>query len=62
MLATPRSATFKGDAIGTVATGGRQYTATGNVRLDWNFRSRTGDLNISKFDRNKSCGKMAYPT
>jgi len=44
------SATYRGDAIGNVETGGNQYTATGKMDMTWYFRPRTGTLNITDFD------------
>ena len=44
------SATYKGDAIGNVVSGGKQYTATGEMNMTWNFQPRNGSLNINNFD------------
>jgi hypothetical protein len=49
------SATYDGDAIGTVSTdlfGSQEpYTARGDMEMTWNFQSRSGDMTISKFDQ-----------
>ena len=47
-------ATYAGTAIGTVATdlfdGQSIYVATGDLGMNWNFGTRSGDLTISSFD------------
>jgi hypothetical protein len=47
-------ATYTGSVIGNVAslgeTGWNTYVATGNLNMNWNFASRSGDLTISNFD------------
>ncbi len=54
-------ATYKGDAIGTVATNGQQYTATGDMDMSWDFRKRSGLLSISDFDGKDFSGLMLAP-
>ncbi len=49
------SAIYNGTALGTVArnlgtNNIQQYLAKGDMALNWNFSSRTGNLNISNFD------------
>ena len=44
-MPTRGSATYSGDAIGTVSTNGQQYAATGDLGMSWNFGS---DLVCSK--------------
>ena len=39
-----------GDAIGNVVNSGKQYTATGDMNMNWNFADRTGLLTINNFD------------
>ncbi len=41
---TKLSATYAGQAIGTVNNNGAQYVAGGSVNMDWNFGDRTGTL------------------
>ncbi len=53
------TATYAGDAIATVSTnllysysenGWTTYVATGDLNMNWDFATRTGDLTISHFD------------
>ncbi len=49
------SAIYNGTALGTVArnlgtSGIQQYVAKGDMALNWNFNSRTGNLSISNVD------------
>ena len=49
------SASYEGDAIGTVASKSangtwNQYVATGDLDMSWNFASRKGQLDITNFD------------
>ncbi len=61
-MPTTGKASYAGDAIGNVVNGGRQYTATGNMNMDWNFGKRSGLLTISQFDNNRSfSGLMVAP-
>ncbi len=53
-IPTGGSATYTGDAIGTVATGGRQYVATGGMNSTWHFNKRLNTINITNFDRDKN--------
>ena len=55
---TATSATYRGDAIGTVATGGKQYVVTGSMNMNWDFKHRAGTLNINKFDGKNFRGPM----
>jgi hypothetical protein len=54
LAALGATATYDGTAIGSVArlaeTGWVEYTATGDLHMDWNFGQRYGTLEISKFD------------
>ncbi len=45
------SATYRGDAIGTVNNNGAVYTATGDLKMTWDFAERTGTVGIKNFDR-----------
>jgi hypothetical protein len=47
---TNMSASYTGDAIGTVNNNGQQYAATGGMSMGWNFGSRSGTLAITDFD------------
>ena len=60
-IPTTGSATYKGDAIGTVASNGKQYVATGDMNMNWSFRNRLGILAISNFDNKSFSGNMAAP-
>src|SRR5690606_17283160 len=45
------TATYRGDAIGTVNNAGSIYTATGDLKMTWDFADRTGTIGIKNFDR-----------
>ena len=60
-IPTTGSATYKGDAIGTVASNGKQYVATGDMNMNWSFQKRLGILAISNFDNKSFSGNMAAP-
>ena len=49
-LPTTGSATYAGDAIGNVNNNGKQYVATGDMDMSWNFGKRSGRLDITHFD------------
>lgn len=44
------TATYTGNAVGTVSNAGSQYIATGAMQATMNFGSREGDVAISNFD------------
>lgn len=44
------TATYRGDAIGTVNNEGDIYTATGDLYLGWDFAAREGNIEITDFD------------
>jgi len=44
------TATYRGDAVGTVRNGSETYTATGDLYMGWDFASRQGSLEITDFD------------
>ncbi len=44
------SATYTGHAIGNVYTNGSLYTAVGTYENSWDFGTRSGTVNIKKFD------------
>lgn len=44
------SATYAGNAVGTVSNGGSQYIATGSMQASMNFGTRQGNVAISNFD------------
>ena len=48
---TTGTATYRGDAIGTVNYAGNVYTATGDLKMTWDFADRTGTVGIKNFDR-----------
>lgn len=45
------TATYRGDAVGTVNKAGQVYTATGDLKMTWDFADRSGTLGIMNFDR-----------
>jgi hypothetical protein len=45
------NATYRGDAIGTVNNAGNVYTATGDLKMVWDFGDRRGYIGINNFDR-----------
>lgn len=49
-LPTTGTATYSGNAVGTVVTGGGQYIATGKMNATMDFGARTGNVAISDFD------------
>jgi hypothetical protein len=62
LAALNATATYEGDAIGQVTTdlfakpgetapSQQTYTARGDMEMSWNFRDRSGDMTISKFDQ-----------
>jgi len=59
------TASYAGDAIGTVASkqngSWNQYVATGDMNMDWNFAARGGTLSISHFDGKSFSGPMFAP-
>ena len=60
------SATYTGSAIGNVAAlqGNiwNTYVATGNVNMNWNFGSRSGDLAITNFDNRSYAAPITQPS
>jgi len=66
------SATYSGDAIGTVwtdlyydpnsgtANSGYTYTATGDMDMTWDFGQRSGNLTISHFDEDHFQGGLTF--
>jgi hypothetical protein len=50
-----------GDAIGNVVNSGKQYTATGDMSMGWDFARRAGLLTISDFDDKSFSGVMLAP-
>ena len=51
-----KEATYSGNAIGTVANKINSdtwstYTAAGKLYMDWNFANRSGQFDITKFDK-----------
>ena len=52
------SASYTGDAIGNVTNNGKQYVATGDMSMSWNFGTRTGQLDITHFDGKDFGGTM----
>ncbi|MGV1013814.1 MAG: hypothetical protein ACOYB4_02470 [Methyloceanibacter sp.] len=65
-MPTTGSATYKGDAIGNVASkidgAWNQYVATGKMNMTWFFAPRAGTLRIENFDTNKNfTGLMLAP-
>jgi FecR protein len=59
------SATYKGNAIGTVANnidgeGWKTYVATGKADLTWDFAPRTGTFKITEFDKSVTPGGLTF--
>jgi hypothetical protein len=56
LAAKGASATYNGNAIGTVAStlgsgiGWKTYVAAGDMHMGWDFAARSGQLDITKFD------------
>ena len=50
------TATYRGDAVGTVNNEGNIYTATGDLYMGWDFASRQGSIEISDFDSEHTGG------
>ena len=64
-LPTDASASYAGHVIGNVATnigsnGWQTYVATGDMYMDWDFNSRSGNLTICKFDRSITPGGLTF--
>lgn len=49
-IPTSGSASYAGNAVGTVVSGGNQYIATGQMASTMNFGSRTGTVSVTGFD------------
>jgi hypothetical protein len=65
LAANNATATYSGNAWGTVAnntgTGGwKTYDASGKLAMDWSFASRSGNLEISKFDTKNFDGGLSF--
>ena len=64
-LPTDASASYGGHVIGNVSTnigsnGWHTYVATGDMDMNWDFNSRSGDLTISKFDQSITPGGLTF--
>lgn len=49
---TGTTATYAGNAVGTLRMGGQNHVATGTMNMGWNFGARTGSLEINDFGAN----------
>ena len=49
-IPTSGTATYNGNAVGTVANGSAQYVATGTMTSTMDFGSRTGTVAVSGYD------------
>jgi hypothetical protein len=56
------SATYSGHAIGNVYNGSAQYVAVGKFTNTWNFGTRTGTVDITKFDGRNFTGLAVSST
>lgn len=63
-LPTTGEANYAGNAIGNVAAlqnnAWKSYVATGKVDMSWNFGQRSGQFNISKFDKANVPGGLSF--
>ncbi|MEX6507570.1 FecR domain-containing protein [Jiella sp. M17.18] len=55
------TATFSGNAVGNVINGNANYIASGSMDMQWNFGSRTGDMQIGHFDGRNFAGPLNLP-
>ncbi len=46
------TATYSGNAVGTLRTDGQNYIATGTMQMGWDFGTRSGSLAINDFGSN----------
>nr|MDH4441339.1 hypothetical protein [Rhizobium sp.] len=56
VIPTTGTATYAGNAVGTVLNSGSQYIATGNLSASMDFGARTGTVAISNFDGKSTFG------
>ena len=64
-LLTDATASYAGHVIGNVSTnigagGWVTYVAAGDMDMDWDFNSRSGDLTIGHFDRSITPGGLTF--
>ncbi|MGD9478615.1 FecR domain-containing protein [Shinella sp. G-2] len=54
------TATYAGNAVGTVLNNGDQYIATGTVNATMDFGARTGSVSIANFDNHSFGGDVSF--
>jgi hypothetical protein len=63
-LPTDASASYGGHVIDNSTdlgnNGWQTYVATGDLDMNWDFNSRSGDLTISKFDKSITPGGLTF--
>jgi endoglucanase len=64
-LPTSGTATYAGSAVGDVAnnlsgSGWQNYVASGDMNMNWNFASRSGNLSISGFDKSVTPAGLSF--
>ena len=55
------TATYSGNAVGSVVNGGANYIAAGSMNMQWNFGSRSGGMQIGNFDGRNFSGTLDLP-
>lgn len=55
------TATFRGQALGSVTNGSNRYLTLGNYLQTWNFASKTGQIYITNFDSYNFVGTATAP-
>lgn len=56
------TATYSGNAVGTVVTGSSQYIATGQLSATVDFAARNGTVSISDFDSHSFASGVTFPS
>ncbi|WP_428249885.1 FecR domain-containing protein [Ferrovibrio sp.] len=56
------TATFRGQALGSVTSGTNRYLTLGNYLQTWNFASKTGQIYITNFDGYNFVGSASTPS
>jgi trimeric autotransporter adhesin len=59
------SATYSGTALGNVTRGAAKYIAAGDMNMTYDFKTRSGTMNIDNFDNMNASGlisEKAHPS